>query len=183
MLSISAAVERHPDSPNRQGDYGFIENFWCIYAASFNADFEALSMGPSESHAISGTFTFNGDGTGTATQNNLSVARGGGPTTFGGASSNTASFPFTYEVNGDGTWTLKTIGVTTGTWTSGPRTGETFTNPPAVPNLPGQISQNATTLTLANQMPRVQTVTLADGTVTHRICTDTRVFIALPNGR
>jgi hypothetical protein len=186
MLSVSVAIvawgaSAFANSPNLKGDYGFIENDWCIYAGDFTdpPTFEALSDGPSESHAISGTFTFNGDGTGTATQTSLAATRGGGPTTFGGAEASTSSYPFTYTVNGDGTWTLVTIGLQTGTFTAGPRHGQSFTITHGTAGLPGQISQNAMTLTLANQHPFVQTLTFEDMTQRFRICTTTRVFIGL----
>jgi hypothetical protein len=190
MLSVSVAIvawgaSAFADSPNLKGDYGFIENDWCIYAGDFTAPptFEALTNGPSESHAVSGTFTFNGDGTGTATQTSLAATRGGGFTGNGGAEASTSSFPFTYTVNGDGTWNLVTILLQTGTFTAGPRTGQTFTITHSPAGLSGQISQNAMMLTLANQTPRVQTLTFQDGTKEFRICTTTRVFIALPKGQ
>jgi hypothetical protein len=42
MLSVSVAIvawgaSAFADSPNLKGDYGFIENDWCIYAGDFTA--------------------------------------------------------------------------------------------------------------------------------------------------
>jgi hypothetical protein len=162
-----------------KGSYGTTGSSTCIKAGAFTEDntFEALSNGPVQTYAVQGIRTFNGDGTGTVTASSMAVERPGGPTTFGHASSNTHSFSFTYTVNSDGTFTTSIVGLISGTETSGPRLGQTFTAD--FPTLHGQISLGATMLTLFAPTPYVETRTFSNGDVEHRICTVSRVAISL----
>jgi len=97
------------------------------------------------------------------------------------ASSQKASFSFTYTVTDDGEFTF-VPGTVDGTFLSGPfgpPLNVTFTNNP--PPLSGRIARNGTAITLTSTDPVVETVTLAPpaSQVLHRICHRERVLIPI----
>jgi hypothetical protein len=196
MLSLSLAVitwtaSAVADSPQLKGAYGFTGTAIRIVTPhGFNSNLEAFPPVSLFSDAVQGIRTFNGDGTGTVTGSSVGVDFDGSAAS---GSSSTFSYSFTYTMNPDGSFTSHvaatppaTTPAITGTVTAGPRstpTNQTFTIT-GFPELTGQISQNAMTLTLATLTPTVETVTYSGGTpsIVYRICDRSRVLINLPNG-
>jgi hypothetical protein len=80
-------------------------------------------------------------------------------------------------INSDDTFDTQMVGPITGTFLSGPRTGQTssFDRPP----LTGLISKNGDTLTLASVVPAVETVTFSNGDVWPRVCHRSRVLFKM----
>jgi hypothetical protein len=136
----------------------------------------------SNSFAVEGVRTFNGDGTGTVTGSEMGITVP--PTPDGAtfphfppsASSATFSYSFTYTFNNDGSFTNMVTGSITGTFQTGPRSGQTFTVS-NFPQLLGMSSQNSSALTLATLVPTVETITYSNGDVWPRICHRSRVLI------
>jgi hypothetical protein len=141
----------------------------------------------STSNAVEGVRIFNGDGTGTLTGTAVTTTERptpgptGYPTFAASASSNTFSGSFTYTINSDGTFTVQLAEPQTGTFLTGPRTGQTF----SIDTIPltGLISKDGNTLTLASVAPTVETITFftsgVAGDVWPRICHRARVHIKL----
>jgi hypothetical protein len=187
MLSVSAAAmaawaaSAVADSPQLKGVYGFTGNDNCIATPNgfISSDLTAIPPAHIEPGAVGGTLTFNGDGTGTATGSTTGIHFG---PTLSWADAATFSFSFTYTVNGDGTFTGIASTPLTGTGTAGPTTGQPYsiTN---VPSFEGQISQSASTLTVATLTPTVETVTVSGIFVHQSICHSSRVLIKLPSGQ
>jgi hypothetical protein len=85
------------------------------------------------------------------------------------------SYRFTYTVNPDGSWTSQMVpGTYTGTFTAGPRTGQTYTT--TIPLFSGLIGTFGQTLTAATLTPTVEIQIFSNGDVLPRICHRPRVF-------
>jgi len=92
------------------------------------------------------------------------------------------SFSFTYTVNGDGSRTSSMVaGSYSGTFTNGPRTGQTYFVD-QIPPVTGIISEDGQTLIAAHTIPVVETNTYSNGDVWPAICHRSRVFIKLRGG-
>jgi hypothetical protein len=100
------------------------------------------------------------------------------------ADKETFTYAFQYSLGGDGSWSSTMVpGSYSGSFVSGPRTGQTDTN--TIPPITGLISIDGNTLTGATDMapgtnPTVETVTYSNGDVWPRICHRSRIFINLP---
>jgi len=166
------------DSSQLKGTFGFTSTSACLYASGgFNASFQALGTATSAHVASQGIATFNGDGTGTFTERDMSIIP---PPTVGilpdaGANESTASF--TYTVPAFPTFTLQ-IETFTATVLAGPRVGQTF-KLQGSPLRVGTISDDGRTLVASVVTPGVETLTSSNGEVLHRICTLSSVFVNL----
>jgi hypothetical protein len=80
-------------------------------------------------------------------------------------------------VNSDDTFTVTLAAPQTGTFLTGPRTGQTF----SVNTIPltGLISKDGNTLTLASVVPTVEIISYSDGDIWPRICHRSRVLIKM----
>lgn len=177
MIMISAA-NAAADSPRLKGTYGFTGSDACLYSrVGFDQNLRPIDGTWSTSLAISGTRTFDGDGTGNGQNFTVGIVVPPTPGFAPSANSTMGSVSFTYVVNADGSFTSDNVpGTNVGTFLSGPRVGQTF----LVENMPtitGLISKDGKTLTVTTRTPGVETQTFSDGTVERRICHRSRVFI------
>jgi hypothetical protein len=180
------------------GHYAFTGTGACLYApgsstspptpgnttpnsdSNFDTSLRPINVSKafSTSFAVEGIRTFKRDGTGTVTGTEMGIVV---PPTPGGApsaSSATFSYSFTYTFNNDGSFNTMVTGSVTGTFQTGPRSGQTFT----VSNFPpllGMASKDGSALTLATLVPTVETIAFSNGDVWPRICHRSRVLIRL----
>jgi hypothetical protein len=120
-----------------------------------------------------GIYTFNVDGTGSATEMASTSIQG----SIGSTGSNNHTFTFKYTVNADGSFTLTTdSGSLTGTITSGPNAGLTFSVDELAP-ITGFIGDLGKELAGATLASPVETTTLSNGGVSQRRCQRSPVFI------
>src|SRR6266481_1102356 len=186
MLSVSAlvmtfAANASADSPPLKGAYGFTGSDACLVAPAlgFNAVFVATGTAWSHSESIEGILTFNGDGTGTFKNTNVTIFVPPTPGFLPNADSRNGGASFTYTVNADGSFTVENVpGTNKGAIVTGARAGQTFTLE-NVPTVTGLISENGKTLTSAGLTPGVEIITYSNGDVAHRICHRSRVYIKL----
>jgi hypothetical protein len=191
-------------SPKKlKGEYAFTGNGSCLFApgsdpgpgnptpgvalpnSGFNANLQPLvnATSFSSSSSVEGVRIFNGDGTGTLKGTSVFTTERPtpGPTGYpsfpASASSNTFSASFKYTINSDDTFEVELVGLMTGTFLAGPRTGQTFTID-TIP-LTGLINKNGDTLTLASVVPTVEIMTFSNGDVWPRICHRSRVLIKM----
>jgi hypothetical protein len=187
-----------------QGVYGFTGSTGCLYApgsassppapgnttpepnAGFNSSLQPIDHETSFSNStsIEGYRIFNGDGTGTvkATETGMTPPPTPGPTGYPSfppsAESANISYSFTYVVNPDGSWTSQMVpGSFSGTFVTGPRTGQTFTT--TIPEFSGLSGHHARVLTAANLTPTPEIQIFSNGDVFPRICHRSRVYIQL----
>jgi len=123
-----------------------------------------------------GIYTFYGNGTGSATETALTSAQG----VIGSTGSNNHTFTFKYTVSADGSsFTLTTDpGSLTGTITSGPNVGFTFSVDELAP-ITGFIGALASELTGATSESPLETTRLSNGGVSQRRCQRSPVFLKL----
>lgn len=202
---LPVAADEGGGTPNfnwlLKGAYAFTGPTGCLYApgsassgpspgnttplpnAGFNSANQPIepTTSFSNSNAVEGIRTFNGDGTGTVKGTEAgSVARPTpGPTGYPNfppsAESANFSYQFTYTVNPDGSWTSDMVpGSYTGTFVTGPRTGQTYTT--TIPELSGLIGSFGQTLTASNLTPTVEIQIFSNGDVWPRICHRSRVY-------
>jgi hypothetical protein len=200
---VSAGAADAGSPKNLKGEYAFTGKFSCLFApgsdpgpgnptpgtplpnSGFNAKQQPLvnATAFSNSGASEGVVVFNGDGTGTlkATTVVTTVRPTPGPTGYpsfpASASSNAHSAPFTYVINSDDTFDFQLSGPSTGTFLTGPRTGQTF-SVDAGPRM-GLISKDGNTLTLATVVPTVETIAYSNGDTWPRICVRSSVLIRM----
>jgi hypothetical protein len=183
------------------GAYAFTGAAGCLYApgsassppspgnttplanAGFNSSNQPLVPDTSFStqFSVEGIRTFNGDGTGSVkgTELGFTGRPTPGPTGYPSfapaAESANFSYQFTYTVNPDGSWTsLMVPGSYTGTFVTGPRTGQTYTT--TIPQLSGLIGSFGQTLTAMVLTPTVEIQIFSNGDAWPRICHRSRVF-------
>jgi putative alpha-1,2-mannosidase len=191
-------------SPKRlKGEYAFTGSGSCLFApgsdpgpgnptpgvalpnSGFNANLQPVvnATAFSSSRSIEGVRVFHPDGTGTVTGTNVFTTERPtpGPTGYpsfpSSAGSNTISASFTYTVNSDDTIVIQQVGPLTGTFLTGPRSGQTVSVD--VMTLTGLISKDGNTLTLATVATTVETVTFSNGDVWPRICHRSQVLIKM----
>ena len=191
-------------SPKKlKGAYAFTGSASCLFApgsdpgpgnptpgvalpnSGFNANLQPLvnATAFSSSFSVEGIRIFNANGTGTVTGTSLNTTERPtpGPTGYpnfpSGASSSTFSASFTYTVNSDDTFDVQLAGPLTGTFLTGPRTGQTFSIDTIL--LTGLISKDGNTLTLASVVPTVETITFSNGEVWPRICHRSRIHVKM----
>jgi len=147
----------------------------------------------SDSFAVEGIRTFNGNGTGTVkgTVVGVTVRPTPGPNGYPhfppSAGSSNFQFSFTYTVDDNGGWTATMVpGSYTQTHVTGPRSHFNPANAvdqtstvDAIPPVTGIISQDGKTLIAAHTTPVVETQTFSNGDVWPQICHRSRVFIKL----
>src|SRR5262245_48432453 len=139
-------------SPKKlKGEYAFTGTASCLFApgsdpgpanptpgvalpnSGFNANLQPLvnATAFSVSFSVEGVTVFNGDGTGTykgtsvLTTERPTPGPTGYPSFPASASSTTFAASFTYVVNADDTFDTTLVGLQTGTFLTGPRTGQT----------------------------------------------------------
>jgi hypothetical protein len=191
-------------SPKKlKGEYAFTGTASCLFApgsdpgpgnptpgvalpnSGFNANLQPLVNATAfvTSFSVEGVTVFNDDGTGSFKGTSVSITERPtpGPTGYpsfpASASSNSFEGKFTYVINADDTYVGTLVGPLTGTFLSGPRTGQTTSvdRPPMV----GLINKNGDTLTTAHVVPQVETVIFSNGDVWPRICHRSRVLIKM----
>jgi hypothetical protein len=183
-----------------KGAFGFTGSAACLVApgsstttgsgllpgAGFNSFFQPNTPATafSNSFSVEGVRTFSGTGTGTVKGTSVSIAppptpSGPFPSFPPDASSDTFSYNFTYTVNADGSWTSAMVaGSFTGTFLTGPRTGQTYSID-QIPPIDGLIEEDGLTLIGAHITTAVETVSYQNGNVWPRVCHRSRVFIKL----
>jgi hypothetical protein len=169
-----------------QGEYFFSAEATCLISARpFNADLTPQtppwpSIG---SYTATGTRTFNGDGTGTASLRVVSIthpfnvpgATGGHVFNRGGASEIDFVSDFTYEVGADLKVTVRTIS-TVGQIRSGVRAGQEL-NIFDMPDFRGHLAQDLRGLSLAHEVAGVQRHEYSNGDINFRICHRSRMLL------
>jgi hypothetical protein len=136
------------------------------------------------SFSVEGIRHFNGDGTGTAAITSVTFSQPPGSNGVW-ASSETATFSFTYAVDNSGGFTSNLVaGSYNGTYSGGLRDGQTLSRPYADMPMTGLISNDGKTLTLASVTPTVETLVFSGGnplpgipSTYQRICHRSRVLI------
>ncbi len=203
-LGIVSAGSAEAASPKKlKGEYAFTGTASCLFApgsdpgpgnptpgvplpnSGFNANFQPLVNATAfvTSFSVEGVTVFKADGTGTFKGTSVSITERPtpGPTGYpsfpASASSNSFSGSFTYVVNADDSFETTMVGPITGTFLSGPRTGQTSSvdRPP----MTGLISKDGSSLTVAHIAPTVETVTFSNGDVWPRICHRSRILIKM----
>lgn len=190
---LACAATAHADSPRLKGEYAFTGTAACLHAPLGFDEFlrplrfkDGSGQAYAHSFSVMGIRVFNGDGTGTATATQVSILPP--PTPSGvspNASGSTFSFSFTYTVSPDGTLNTALVpGSFSGTFTAGPRTGDTFT----LDKLPmtGLIANEGKSIVLASVEPTVETITFNSkikGDSEQRICHRSRVLVKMDNDR
>jgi hypothetical protein len=186
-----------------QGGYGFTGTAACLFApgsgpaptpgvalpnSGFRANLtpnDAVPASPTDafstSFSVEGIRTSKDHGTGSVkgTSVGITVRPTPGPTGYPSfppsADVENFTYDFKYTLNGDGSWSTTMVpGSYTGTFVSGPRTGQTV-KIDALPPFNGLISQDGNTLIAAHTAATVETVTFSNGTcgrasVTARAC-------------
>jgi len=184
-----------------KGTYAFTGTAGCLYApgsaasppspgntlplanAGFNSSNQPIETNTSFSNtnSVEGTRIFNGNGTGSVKGTEMGYV--GRPTPGPGnypsfppsAEAATFSYQFTYTVSPDGSWTADMVpGSYTGTFLSGPRTGQTYTT--TIPRLSGLIGSFGQTLTAMHLVPTVEVIIFSNGDAWPRICHRSRVL-------
>jgi hypothetical protein len=151
----------------------------CAFEATggFNASQQAIGTASTQTVSIEGIETFNGDGTGTFTEQGMFLSL---PPTLGylpGANSNQASGSFTYNVAGHRFTSQNVPGTFAGLGLTGSLAGITFTVD--IPEFTGFIELGERTLTASILTPGVETITRSDGFIGKRICHRSRVYTKL----
>ena len=165
--------------PQLKGEYAFTGEATCITSAEpFNTDANNNPTTPSgpwffESFSVQGVWTFNGNGTGSREGRSVGVSGGSYP----GVGSQDFQASFGYTVEPDGTFTTWLTSPLTGTYLTGPRAGQTLTIDKI--DLTGIISNNKNSLTVASEVPKIETVTFSNGNIHYRVCHRSRVLIWL----
>jgi hypothetical protein len=171
--------------PSLKGNYAFTGTTGCLFApgsggtsSGFNSSLQPIVPMTSFSNSsdVEGIRTFNGDGTGSVTATEVGFTAPPTPSFPPAGESSNFQFSFTYAFNLDGSFTANLTGTFSGTFLTGPRSGQTYTID--VLQLVGYPSKGSATLTLASQTPIVETITYSDGTAIPRICHRSRVLIA-----
>jgi hypothetical protein len=167
------------------GWYGLTGTQSCLVTAfGFNSAGEP--MGPSwvNSTTSKGTYHFLANGTGTVTTQSITTLAPGPAIATPSAGISTHTGPFRYVMGVDGeSFTLPGGGSFSGTFTTGVRTGETFTVTNA-PELTGWIGDGAKELTLTGTGASVETETCSGPptpTTVFRICQTSETLIKLPH--
>lgn len=209
LLVGSGAAEAKNFNHLLRGDYAFSGEATCLVSPNrvdpttgelipggFNTNL--TPFGPPAafpfviSFSIQGIRTFNGDGTGSVVARIVSISHPSAVpspvvspyTPFfnrGGATSGDIQATFTYEVAPDLTFTIQTP-VVNGQLDSGTRAGQTVTIT-NIPDFLGKISGDHHTLTLAHELPAVETHTFSNGDVSKEICHRSRILLELKGGK
>ncbi len=165
---------------NRQqlnGTYSFVGEQACLVSpGGFNPNFTPAGAASVQSASVEGIMKFNADGTGTGEFTELLIAHPPAALVF--ASSQDASFSFTYTVGDDGVVTIVS-GAVTGKFSSGPFAGLTFSNNP--PPMSGRVAKNGTAISIATHVPTVETSELGPpiSASIPRICHRARTLVAI----
>jgi hypothetical protein len=183
ILSIICVTSAVADSPSLFGTYGFTREHSCIVSMSgFDPnDFHALGSASGDTASEHGTYTFNGDGTGTVTSINVFTSIPNIPVTAS-FSEVTTQFFYVIGTRGPNTWHIPGGGSFSGTVTGGPRAGQTFTVSNVTASF-GYIPTNAQVLTLSTPRPNIETITYFSGGVQvasfQRICHASTTLVSL----
>lgn len=172
FLTVQPALAKQP-----KGTYAVTGSTTCLQSQSgFNANFTPMNPAMGNvaiSQTVIGTLTLNDDGTGSRSGTATSIVEppAGQPT----VNANTFSGTFTYEINNDGTIHFLTNSPTTGTFTQGPRTGQTFSVDEI--ELIGHASQKGDIHVAATGPLGIETITFSNGDEFERVCSRTRTLI------
>jgi hypothetical protein len=189
MLSVVAMTYATTAvSDQLKGTYGFTSTGICLYAlpdflTNVGVPFVAPSGVPNSNSGYFtqyfdnfGTVTFNGDGTGTSKLSGLGFRLPPQLNIFNPfATASTSTTSFTYTVTDDTLTSHNVQGTFKGTTTVGAGAGSTFTIE-NIPPLTGQISKDRKTIVQGALTPGVETVIAQNGTMSYRICTNSRVL-------
>src|SRR5262249_48385334 len=152
LLSLAASV----DAATLKGRYAFTGSSGCLNSitvqggvpvmpSGFNSNLTVNGPSFINSHSEEGVATFNGDGTGSLTGTTVNDSFGNANPA---ANADTFNYDFTYTVALDLTVTLQLVpGTYAGTFTAGPRTGQTF----SIANYPtfsGHFAKKSVTLAI-----------------------------------
>ncbi len=131
-----------------------------------------------DSFSVNGVRIFNGDGTGSVQGTSVAITY---DNKTPNASSHNFTYTFTYTFGADGTihTVMDPLNNYLGTFTVGPRTGQTVSIDKI--NLDGMASVNNMTLTLSTPAPFIETHTYSNGDVHQAICHRSRVFTWIGN--
>lgn len=153
-------------SQKLHGSFGGVGEFACLSSPSgFNPDFTPVdsSTASTSSGNVSATFTFKQNGTGTLNTANVTISGAGG------SSSEALNVPFQYTVDKKGLITITAPSSTfTGSITSGPRSGQTFTIDTWT--VDAHQAQGDKGIAVATAAPFVETISFSDGSSVQRIC-------------
>jgi hypothetical protein len=129
-----------------------------------------------QSASTQGIVKFNADGTGTAEFKELLIVHPPASPLF--ATSQQATFSFTYTIGHDGVLTF-VFGLVSGKFSTGPLAGVSFTNNP--PPMSGRIARNGTAIALTTVDPTVETANLGPplNSTIPRICHRARTLIPI----
>jgi hypothetical protein len=188
MLSVVAMTyATNAVADQLKGTYGFTATGICLYALpDFLTNVGVPFVAPDGSVPNSGYFTqyfdnlgtvtFNGDGTGTSKLFGQGFRLSPQLNIFDPfATASTSTSSFTYTVTDDTVTSNNVPGTFKGTTTVGFGAGSTFTIE-GFPSLTGQISKDRKTIVQGALTPGVETVTAQNGTISKRVCTNSRVL-------
>ncbi len=138
------------------GTYSFTGEQACLVSPNgFNPNLTPAGAASVQSASVQGTMTFNADGRGSGEFVELLISHPPAAQVF--ASSQEASFSFTYTVADDGVLTIVS-GPVTGKFTSGPFIGLSFSNDP--PPMAGRVARNGSAISITILTPAVETSVL-----------------------
>jgi hypothetical protein len=169
LVCICPAGAQNLDSRLR-GTYAVTGSETCLVSfGGFNPDLTPNALSVTTATSTTGTAILNGDGTGSETDQNVSIS--GSP--FPDGASETTSFDLTYVVDKDRTVTFSAA-LVNGQQLTGTLAGQTFTivnNPP----LTGKLPEDGRSFALAPTDPVIDTFTFSGGLVEQRICVRSRI--------
>jgi hypothetical protein len=192
LLLVSAGViasgAAFADDPSRHGNfhlhgtYAFTGTSACLQdpaSVGYNANLTPRGPAIFYEYAVTGTRTFNDDGTGIV--NGTSLAVGAPPNAF--ASSSKFTFRFTYTLDSSGMLSLTMVpGSFSGQEPSGPRTGQTYVS--TIPPLVGQLSEDARSIIISEPSPpAVESTNYSNGDTVALLCNRSRVLILTSHNR
>ena len=173
IVGVTASGSAFADEPSRlHGTYAFTGMSACIQDSAslgFNPNFTPKGPAIFFDFTVTGTRTFNDDGTGTVT--GTSVAVGAPPNAFGSSASFT--FQFTYTIAPGGMLSLTLVpGTFSGQEITGPRAGQTYVD--AVPFQTKSATIRAASWSLSPRRPSKPspspTATVSRASATAREC-------------
>jgi hypothetical protein len=189
VVALGLTLPAVADPPFLQGTYGFTATGICLYALPDFLTGPPPFVAPDGAMPNSGYFTqyfdnqgtvtFNGDGTGTSKLSSQGFRLSPQLNIFDPfATASTSTSSFTYMVADDTLTSNNVSGTFKGTNTVGFGAGTTFTIE-NIPPLTGQISKDRKTIIEAFLTPGIEMVIAQNGTISHRVCTNSRVLIKM----
>jgi hypothetical protein len=175
-LCVAAPVKAESFDHLLRGTYAVSGTDMCIASfAGFNVNLVAQPPFFSRTTHFIGIRVFNGNGTGSQDDTNVTNTVFAGPPAAESSASSRTTGNITYTVARDHTVTVVADNIAGTSLTPAFAAGDTFTIGHVMTS--GKLSQDRRTLVLASDSPEIETITLATGVVEKQICARSRTLI------